>query len=229
MAKQKKTKPGKALDGKAEPPSVGSFTELNWRSARLALGWIITVVDLYFTNPKGAGSHPCAAFANGQFVRNPIRDFRAEASVRELRHNAEAVRTVHPELALSELPKPTGDADSDVGLIGQWARAALVRMKRPKTDVAPVSRKEITLAEFLREYCCEPLKKGRLASVRERLQKAARRKPPLITLPPVTRPAEPGHERGHKKYYPPEALVQNWAEYQERLPGLPDLKPEYVG
>lgn len=127
--KAKRTKPRKSGDDKPAQGEiwapVESFAELNRRSGQLALGWIITVVDLYFTSPKGPGSHPQATIVEGQVVRNPIRDLRAELNAQELRGKAEAVRTVHPEMALPALPNSVGSADQDVWLVGEWARAAL--------------------------------------------------------------------------------------------------------
>jgi len=128
----------RTISTQAETPApIESFLDLNWRSGRLALGWIITVVDLYFTSPKGAGSLPRGRLVDGKLVSNPARDLRAEAAARELRHNAEAVRTVHPELGLAELPTPVGSADEDVSLLGQWARAALVSLQGRKQGKQP--------------------------------------------------------------------------------------------
>ncbi|MEN6334079.1 MAG: hypothetical protein ABFE01_07435, partial [Phycisphaerales bacterium] len=91
-----------------------------WR----ALVWIIRAADLYFTDSKGPGSRPKWRIVDGRPETHPVREWRAGAMARELRTWAEAVRTVHPDLGLPELPASIA-ADEDVKLIGLWAKTAL--------------------------------------------------------------------------------------------------------
>jgi len=59
----------------------------------------------------------------------------------------------------------------------------------------------------------------RLSSLKETLQRAARKK--KIILPePIKR-----IKNGETARYRPEDLYAEWAEYQKVLPVLPDLKP----
>lgn len=105
------------------------FDEVNAKDAWRALLWIVRAADLYFHDPRGPGSRPKWRIVDGRPLTNPLREFRAQALAKELRSWAEAVRTVHPDLGLPELPAPIG-ADEDVKLVGLWARTALAGLTK---------------------------------------------------------------------------------------------------